>query len=253
MEAAAWHQLGRAYHEQRQSDEAERHYREAARISEERGHLAAAAQTWNQLAVLAEEAGKPEDAEGWYRKALEVDRRLGNPKRLGHCLNSARRACCRTNRVASSTRDTWPRKRSPSHSSLDARGGGGLEALRHPRGHHRQRGAHARGRRTARSALEMQARDYRELQRHAPIVSATLARVGESPSYGRAVILGQLARCFHMGGRPDLAVRHDREAVGITATLAPSDGVKSLAWHVAFGSGGRASRHRSGRRRQGGT
>ena len=136
MEAAAWHQLGRVYHEQRQWDEAERHYREAARISEERGRLAAAAQTWNQLAVLAQEAGKPE--------------------------------------------------------------------------------------------LEMQARDYRELQRQAPIIFATLARIGESPSYGRAVILGQLGRCFNMGRRPDLAVRCTREAIDITATLAPSDGVKGL-------------------------
>ena len=79
-----------------------------------------------------------------------------------------------------------------------------------------------------RSALERQARRYRELQRQAPIVSATLAQVGELPSFGRAVILGQLARCFHMGGRPDLAVRHDQEAVSITTTLKPSDGVKSL-------------------------
>ena len=108
MEAAAWHQLGRVYHERRQWDEAERHYREAARISEERGRLAAASQTWNQLAVLAQEAGKP---------------------------------------------------------------GSGLEE-----------------------------------RRHARFIFATLARVGESPSYGRAVILGQLGRCFHMGRRPDLAV-----------------------------------------------
>ena len=61
-----------------------------------------------------------------------------------------------------------------------------------------------------------------------PIIFATLARVGESPSYGRAVILGQLGRCFHMGRRPDLAVRCVRDAIGITATLAPGDGVKSL-------------------------
>ena len=88
----------------------------------------------------------------------------------------------------------------------------------------------------------MQARDYRELQRHAPIIVATLARVGESPSYGRAVILGQLGRCFHMGRRPDLAVACAREAIGITATLAPSDGVKGLggALHSDLGDALRA-------------
>jgi SagB-type dehydrogenase family enzyme len=79
-----------------------------------------------------------------------------------------------------------------------------------------------------RAALEMQARDYRELQQHAPAIVATLARLGESPSYGRAVILGQLGRSFRMGRRPDLAVAYYREAIGITATLPPGDGVKGL-------------------------
>jgi tetratricopeptide (TPR) repeat protein len=123
MEAAAWLQLGRVYHEQRQWDEAERHYREAARISAERGHLAAAAQTWNQLAVLTQEAGKPETAEGWYRKALEVDRQIGNPTQLGHRLNNLadllqNQTCCRTNRVASSTLDNWPRRHCRNHCDV---------------------------------------------------------------------------------------------------------------------------------------
>src|SRR5438094_3200452 len=52
MEAAACHQLGTVYHKQHQSDEAERHYREAARINEDRGRLDRAAQTWNDLADL---------------------------------------------------------------------------------------------------------------------------------------------------------------------------------------------------------
>ena len=42
-EAVAWHQLGMVFQEARQWDEAERHYREAARIKEERGNLAGAA------------------------------------------------------------------------------------------------------------------------------------------------------------------------------------------------------------------
>src|SRR4029079_8761592 len=70
MEAAAWHQLGRVYYELQQPDQAERHYLEAARISEQRGHLAAAAHTWNQLAIVAEAAGNLEAAEEWCRKAL---------------------------------------------------------------------------------------------------------------------------------------------------------------------------------------
>jgi hypothetical protein len=74
--------------------------------------------------------------------------------------------------------------------------------------------------------LAEKARNYREVQRHAPVLFATLARLGESPSYGRAVILRQLGRCFFMCGRPDLAVSYVREAIGITRTLPPSGGLK---------------------------
>jgi SagB-type dehydrogenase family enzyme len=77
-----------------------------------------------------------------------------------------------------------------------------------------------------RAALDLQARDYRELHRQAPVILAALARVGAG--HGRAVILGQLGRCFHMGRRPDLAVRHHREAIATTAALAPTDAVKGL-------------------------
>src|SRR5262245_21454643 len=57
---------------------------------------------------------------------------------------------------------------------------------------------------------------------------AILAQLGDAPSYGRAVILGRLGRCAQMGGRPDLAAGHVREALGVLGKLAPSDGVKSL-------------------------
>ena len=230
MEAAAWHQLGRVYHEQRQWDEAERHYREAARISEERGHLAAAAQTWNQLGVLAQETGKPETAEGWYRKALEVDRQLGNPSQLRRRLS----------RLADLLQHQPDRLVDARHLaeealavvlSLDGLDPTAAEIWK-PYGIladivDKEARTTADG--EVRVALEIQARDYREVQRHAPVIFATLARVGESPGYGRAVILGQLGRCFYMGKRPDLAVACLREAISITATLAPSDGVKGLA------------------------
>ena len=45
------------------------------------------------------------------------------------------------------------------------------------------------------------------------VFKAVLARLGEAPSYGRAVILGRLGRCFHMSGQADLAVAHLREAM----------------------------------------
>src|SRR6266540_6410137 len=70
--------------------------------------------------------------------------------------------------------------------------------------------------------------DQGEVDRAAEVFAAILARQGDAPSYGRAVILGRLGRCFHMGGRPDLAVQHVREALGVIGQLAPSGGVKGL-------------------------
>jgi SagB-type dehydrogenase family enzyme len=186
MEAAAWHQLGKVYRQQRQWDEAERHYREASRISAERGHLAAAAETWNQLAdLLQSQPGRLADARQLAEEALAVVQRL----------DPAATEAWKSYGILADIAEKEAR----------------ITADREPR-----------------AALEMQARDYRELHRQAPVIFTALARLGESPSYGRAVILGQLGRCFHIGRRPDLAVASHREAIAITATLPPSDGVKGL-------------------------
>jgi SagB-type dehydrogenase family enzyme len=226
LEAAAWHQLGRVHHERQDGTEAARHYREAARINEARGQLAAAAETWGQLAMLAREAGAAEMAEGWYRKALDVDRQIGNPTQLAHRLNGladllqnqpgrvadarhlAEEALAVVQSLDPAAAEIW------KHYGLLA---GIID-------HQARITADAEHK----AALETQARDYRELQTHAPAIVATLARVGESPSCGRAVILGQLGRCFHMGRRPDLAVACQREAIAVAATLPPSDGIKAL-------------------------
>jgi SagB-type dehydrogenase family enzyme len=88
-----------------------------------------------------------------------------------------------------------------------------------------------------RAALEIEARDYRELQRHVPAIVATLARMSEGPSCGRAVLLGQLGRSFQLAKRPDLAVAYYRQAISSTSTLASSDGVEALcgALHADLG------------------
>ena len=88
MEAVAWHQLGMVFGEARQWDEAERHYRESARIKEGRGDLADAAKTWNQLALVNEGAGKPDAAEMWYRKAIEGFRGGKEAINLSTALNN---------------------------------------------------------------------------------------------------------------------------------------------------------------------
>ncbi|MBL9126516.1 MAG: tetratricopeptide repeat protein, partial [Verrucomicrobiales bacterium] len=73
-EAVVRHQLGVVFQEARQWGEAERHYRESARIKEENGIISGpngAATTWNQLANVALLAGNPDAAEMWYRKAIQ--------------------------------------------------------------------------------------------------------------------------------------------------------------------------------------
>ena len=79
-----------------------------------------------------------------------------------------------------------------------------------------------------RAALETDVRDYREVQRYAPVLFAALDGLGPGPGYGRAVILGQLGRTFQMGRRPDVAVRYVREAVDTARTLPADAGVKGL-------------------------
>src|SRR5207245_2412641 len=70
--------------------------------------------------------------------------------------------------------------------------------------------------------------DQGQLVQATEVFEAILARLGDTPSYGRAVLLGRLGRCFYKNGRPDLAVQHVREAIGVIGRLAPSDGVKGL-------------------------
>jgi SagB-type dehydrogenase family enzyme len=195
MEAAAWHQLGRVHHEQRQWVEAQRHYREAARISQSRGHLAAAAQTWNQLAVLA------------------GDLLQDQPDRLADARQLAEEAIAVAQSLDPVAAGIWK-----SYGILADIADREARAAADPE---------------RRAALEMQSAGYRKLQQRAPIISATLARLGESPSYGRAVLLGQMGRCFHIGRRPDLAVAYVRQAIAVTTALAPGtevqcDGVKGL-------------------------
>ncbi|MGO9597709.1 MAG: tetratricopeptide repeat protein [Isosphaeraceae bacterium] len=88
MEAVVWHLLGLVYQKAMQWDEAEWHYREAARIQGERGNITGAAQTWNQLANISKAAGKPKAAEDWCRKAIEARRKIEEPKELALYLNN---------------------------------------------------------------------------------------------------------------------------------------------------------------------
>ena len=76
------------------------------------------------------------------------------------------------------------------------------------------------------------ARDVPEFARHAPVIFATLERLGAAPSYGRAVLLGHLGRCWWVAGRLDLAVASIGEALGVIAALPSGDDVSGLCAFV---------------------
>jgi SagB-type dehydrogenase family enzyme len=80
----------------------------------------------------------------------------------------------------------------------------------------------------SKARLQAQARNHRELQQHAPRIVAALARLGDEPSFAKAAVLERLGRCFHLGGRPDLALRHVREAISISEKLASTGDLESL-------------------------
>jgi len=82
-EATMHHSLGVEYQEMRRWDDAERHYRQAARITEEHNHItgpSGAASTWAQLGALNLLTGRPQDAEDWFRKALAVTAKGSAPR-----------------------------------------------------------------------------------------------------------------------------------------------------------------------------
>jgi SagB-type dehydrogenase family enzyme len=224
MEAAAWHQLGKVHRQQRQWDAAERHYREAARLTEECGHLTASVQTLNQLAECAQEAGRPESAEAWYRRALEVTRRIGNPTQRGQIL-------CTLAAVLKNQPGRLAEAKSLAEEALHVaqrldpaadtwKGYAVLADILDQQ-------AHAMSAGDSRSALEAEARDYREVHRRAPMISAALARL-DTPSLGRVVLLGQLGRSVHLGRRPDPAVACFREAIRVASLIPSSDDVHGL-------------------------
>jgi SagB-type dehydrogenase family enzyme len=81
--------------------------------------------------------------------------------------------------------------------------------------------------------LEQAQQGERLLDHHRPTEAASvftrmLERLGAGPSYPRAVVMGRLARCARLEGRPDAALAQLHEAIELTGRLPPSEGVKGL-------------------------
>ena len=60
------------------------------------------------------------------------------------------------------------------------------------------------------------------------VFEGILDRLGDGASYGRAVVLSRLGRCFHLNGQPDQAMAALQDALDTTEKIAPSPGVKAL-------------------------
>jgi SagB-type dehydrogenase family enzyme len=92
--------------------------------------------------------------------------------------------------------------------------------------------------------------DTGQVEKAAEVFEALLVRLGDSPSYPRAVVLGRLARCFYVSGRGELAIARLQEALDGVASLAPSEGLTSLrgTLHSELGEVFRAAgRHKEAR------
>ncbi|WP_050983035.1 SagB family peptide dehydrogenase [Cupriavidus basilensis] len=226
MEAVVRYQLGRLLQEQRQLAEADLHYREAARLSEATGNPAKAGLIWSELATLHQEAGHPGTVELCRRKAIELARTSGDSLQLLRDLvklaefhNAPQSRPVEARRLAEEAlavaqtldpaiADVWH-----AYGVL-----GDIAATEAAISADSQRKA----------ILLAQANDFQELRRRAPGIFTTLARLDAAPSWGRAVILGRLGRCFLIAGRPDLAVAHFLEAIDITEMLPASEVLRSL-------------------------
>jgi tetratricopeptide (TPR) repeat protein len=89
--AVGYYQLGYAYAETHNWEEAEKAYRTSAEIQASQGMIFGdngAAATWNQLGLVCRSQGKLDTAEDWHRKALEVFQPSDDPVRISVILSN---------------------------------------------------------------------------------------------------------------------------------------------------------------------
>ena len=213
LEAVAWHQLGGVFRQLHEWDEADRHYQEAARLRETQGDLAGADQSWSELIATLREAGRQEEAERWCRKAIESTRHLGPSLRLArHLMTLAELLREQPGRLAEAGRVA--EQALAAAQSAEPTASEGWEVYRLLAEIHQALAVEGR---PAAPAERIAA--FRELARRAPSILATARKLGSSPGFGRAVILGRLGRCFCLGGRADLGAGYLRDAIAVAEQL----------------------------------
>jgi tetratricopeptide (TPR) repeat protein len=78
MVAAAWHQIGMVFQENRWWDQAQDAYSRSLELKQQRGDKRGMCSSMNQLAIVAAGAGRLEEAVRWDRRAVQLSMELGD-------------------------------------------------------------------------------------------------------------------------------------------------------------------------------
>ena len=173
--AIAHHQLGIVHQSAQSWEAAERHYRESARIKEQLGDVPGAATTWHQLAMVCAATDRLQVAETWYRKAIAAYRRTGDPRRGSISLsNLAGLLVEQSGRIGEAGRS--PKKHCPSRglSTRSSEIWKTYDLLAYIAENESHPEDAAEYRRQARQSKRNFAGTRHELQRHLPVIVATL-------------------------------------------------------------------------------
>jgi SagB-type dehydrogenase family enzyme len=219
-------QLGALEIDEGRLDAALHRYRAALRLALPLHEPRLEAPARSQIARLHHRLGQPDEADAHYRAAIELDRKTGDAARLVRNLTGLADLLQSRPEGLSEAR-ALAEEALATAQALDPAGGavwrlyGLLASIA-------EREAAALPVQGQRAALEAQARDYRELERRAPLIAGALASLRDEPTQGRAVLLGQLARCLALSRRVDLALGVIRAALESLGDVTPSATVSGL-------------------------
>ena len=185
-------------------------YRESLSALRELKEPAVEAAAWDQLARVYRQLGDWNEAGRHYREAVECERRSGPSLRL------ARRLIALAELLLPARPDRTAEVRHLAEHALT------LAQSLDPTAAENWAAYGILG------EIQPERGDLRQLARRAPLIVAVAERLGVSPSFGRAVILARLGRCFGVGGRPDLAAAYLRQAMDMAEQFPEAEGSADL-------------------------
>lgn len=197
-------QLGALEIDEGRLDEAMRRYRTALQLLQRLSEPPLEAAIRSQIARIHRQSGDWDKAERQYRTAIELERKSGAAAGLVRNLSGL--ADLLQDRPEGLAEARALTEEALASAQANDPIGAAAWRLYGLLADIVEREAAAIPDHVAKAALEAQARDYRELQQRAPLIARALVSLPDEPTLGRAVLLGQLGRCLHLGGRADLGV-----------------------------------------------